>query len=107
MNRYKIQAEDQRYLAEFLDNPLGYHTPGLQRVLNLMRGGALQDKYVLVTLEPNRRWALAQLPGVRGEPVRLVAGVEYGDRLDAERDVFLRRWRDLGGADLREADRPC
>jgi hypothetical protein len=65
-----------------------------------MRGGALRGKYVLVSIDPYRRWALAMLPGGRGQPVRLVEGVEYSSQIDAERDVFRRRWRDLTGEDL-------
>ena len=29
-----------------------------------------------------------------------IAGVEYTDLATAERDVFRRRWNDLGGPDL-------
>lgn len=100
MSRYKLRPDDRKYAAEFMADPVGYHSPGLQRVLNLLRGGSLAGKYVLVTLVPYRRWALGRLPGRRGAPVTLVAGVEYIDRLEAERDVFKRRWRDLTGEDL-------
>jgi len=101
MARYTLGEDDLVHAAEFMESPIGYHGPGLQRVLNLMRGGALEGKYVLVTLEPCRRWALARLPGRRGAPVSLVPGVEYTDRLEAERDVFRRRWHDLTGTELK------
>ncbi len=100
MSRYSLQPGDRKYADEFMANPVGYHSPGLQRVLNLLRGGPLAGKYVLVTLVPYRCWALGRLPGRRGAPVMLVGGVEYTDRLEAERDVFRRRWRDLTGEEL-------
>lgn len=100
MTRYVLTDSDESYVAEFMENPIGYHSPGLQRVLNLMRGGPLDGKYVLVTLEPCRRWALARLPGRRGAPVQLVEGAEYYDQAEAERDVFRRRWHDLTGRQL-------
>lgn len=100
MTRYTLGEDDLAYATEFMESPIGYHSPGLQRVLNLMRGGALEGKYVLVTLEPCRRWALARLPGRRGATVSLVPGVEYTDQLEAERDVFRRRWHDLTGTEL-------
>ncbi|MCB4350288.1 hypothetical protein LA345_41570 (plasmid) [Burkholderia vietnamiensis] len=99
-NRYKLQPEDLPYVNEFMAQPIGYHSPGLQRVLNVMRGGALRGKYVLVVLEPYRKWALGRLPGRRGDPVEIVEGVEYTDRIEAERDVFRRRWRELTGQEL-------
>ena len=103
MSRYSLQPEDRQFIAEFMITPIGHHSPGLQRVLNLMRGGELDGKYVLVILEPYRRWALGRLPARRGEPISLVEGVEYTCQLQAERDVFLRRWKDLTGEDIDSA----
>ncbi|WP_028002925.1 hypothetical protein [Sinorhizobium arboris] len=103
MSRYSLQEEDKQYIDEFMKKPIGYHSPGLQRVLNVMRGGDVNGKYVLVILEPYRRWALGRLPARRGEPISLVEGVEYTCQLQAERDVFIRRWRDLTGEDISDA----
>ena len=100
MARYRIGADDVPYALEFLRDPFGYRSPGLQRVLNVMRGLGPEGKYVLLAKEPYRRWQLARLPARRGEAIVEVAGTEYGDLATAERDVFLRRWRDLGGPDL-------
>ena len=69
-------------------------------LLNLMRGQGPEGKHVLLCREPYRRWALGRLPARRGEPVEVVPGVEYRDLIEAERDVFRRRWRDLTGRDL-------
>jgi hypothetical protein len=106
LNRYQLCGADLPFAAEFLANPIGYHSPGLQRVLNVLRGGPLRGKYVLVILEPYRRWQLARLPGVRGAPVQLVEGVIYTDRLQAERDVFRRRWQEMNGPDLSDLPAP-
>lgn len=100
MQRYRIGPEDLAYAREFLAAPIGYKSPGLQRLLNLMRGLGPDGKYVLLCREPYRRWALGRLPARRGEPVIEVPGVEYSDPIEAERDVFRRRWRDLTGRDL-------
>lgn len=106
MSRYQLATADLPFAAEFLANPIGYHSPGLQRVLNLLRGGPARGKYVLVIVEPYRRWQLGRLPGIRGAPVELIDGVTYTNRLEAERDVFRRRWRDLKGPDLPAAATP-
>ena len=100
MNRYELSSADHPFAVEFMDNPIGYHSPGLQRVLNVLRGGPAEGKYVLVVVDPFRRWQLARLPGGRGEPIQRIDGVYYVDRLQAERDVFRRRWRDVTGQGL-------
>jgi hypothetical protein len=105
MARYALTAEDLPYAREFLARPFGYHSPDLQRVLNLMRGLGPEGKYVLLCVEPHRRWALARLPARRGEPIVRCGDVEYTDLATAERDVFRRRWHDLGGPPL--IDAPC
>ena len=91
---------DTLTVLEFLAAPIGYKSPGLQRLLNLMRGQGPEGKHVLLCREPYRRWALGRLPARRGESVEVVPGVEYRDLIEAERDVFRRRWRDLTGRDL-------
>jgi hypothetical protein len=103
MSRYALQSEDRQFIEEFMKTPIGHHSPGLQRVLNVMRGGELDGKYVLVIIEPYRKWALGRLPPHRGEPISLVEGVEYHCQLQAERDVFARRWKDLTGEDIGHA----
>lgn len=100
MARYSLSEEDIPFAAEFLASPFGYKSPGLQRVLNLLRGPAPNGKYVLVCKEPHRRWALARLPDRRGAPLAEIDGVEYTDLAEAERDVFIRRWHDFGGPAL-------
>jgi hypothetical protein len=100
MARYKLSEEDAQFACEFLKQPFGYKSPGLQRVLNVMRGQGPAGKYVIVCKEPYRRWQLARLPAKRGAAIIEVLGVEYADLGSAERDVFMRRWRDLGGADI-------
>lgn len=100
MGRYIIDATDLPYAREFLHAPIGYHSPGLQRVLNLMRGASSAFKYVLVIEQRYSRWRLGKLPLRRGAPVELIEDVHYSDLLEAERDIFRRRWRDLTGEDL-------
>ena len=51
MSRYRITEADKVYAAEFkrnLEADNWFHSPGLQRVLNAMRGGPGPGKYVLV-----------------------------------------------------------
>lgn len=100
MARYQITEDDRGYALEFLAKPMGYHSPGLQRVLNRMRGGHDAFKYVLIVLERYSMWQLARLPAGRGSKLEAIDGVFYTDLVQAERDIFKRRWKDLTGQDL-------
>tara|TARA_R110002126_G_scaffold291786_1_gene458198 strand:- start:12045 stop:12371 length:327 start_codon:yes stop_codon:yes gene_type:complete len=100
MARYQITEEDLAFAREFMETPIGYHSPGLQRVLNRMRGADWTRKYVLVIEERYRLWRLAQLPVGRGAQVEIIEGVVYTDLVEAERDIFRRRWKDLTGQNL-------
>lgn len=100
MSRYCIEEDDLQFAAEFLQAPVGYHSPGLQRVLNVLRGSGPKDKYVLIVREPYRRWGLGRLPGRRGAAVEIIPNVEFTDLDDAECEIFRRRWKDATGNDL-------
>ncbi len=100
MSRYELDQSDLQFAREFLADPVGYHSPGLQRVLNRMRGADWAFKYVLVTQERHGRWLLGKMPRNRGSEIEIIEGVVYTDLLDAERDIFRRRWQDLTGNDL-------
>lgn len=103
MNRYRISADDEPYALEFKRN-LGqgnwYHTPGLQRVLNVMRSGPGAGKYVLVVREPFQRWVLARMPGKRGAPIEILEKYEFNDLKEAEWTIFKLRWQAQTGRDI-------
>ena len=97
---YKIDpVRDLPYAAEFVQTPVGHQRPGLQRVLHALRGAPLAGKYVLVVTQPHREWQLAQLSGERGVPLTRLQ-VFYTDLLEAERDIFRRRWLHATGETL-------
>lgn len=98
---YRIDPErDRVYAKEFFSNPVGHHSPGLQRILNVFRGEPLEGKYALVCTKPYAEWQLAILTGKRGVPPRMVDGKIYRDLEEAERDVFKLRWKDITGQEL-------
>ena len=86
------QVPPRRVAEEFRQQPLGHHSPELQRVLTLFRGEAMEGKFVLVSLESHKKWALGQLSGVRGEPVTVMGDVTFDSRSEAEWEIFKRRW---------------
>lgn len=97
---YQIdRVRDLPFAEEFFANPVGHQSPGLRRVLHVLRGEPLKDKYVLVTVEPHARWQLARLSGERGKPLARL-DIFYTCLLTAERDIFRRRWQDFTGEAL-------
>lgn len=97
---YRVDpVRDLPFAREFMEKPVGRHSAGLQRVLNVFRGEPLSGKHVLVEIEPHRRWRLARLTGERGQPVPLLES-EFTDLLAAERAVFRLRWKEHTGHDL-------
>jgi hypothetical protein len=100
MSKYQITDSDLVYAAEFKKQPFGHQSPGLQRILNVLRGGPVEGKYILIVLEPYKRWALGQLSANRGTPVKVVAGYKFTDLDDAEWTVFKLRWKEQTGKDL-------
>jgi hypothetical protein len=99
-SKYRIDPiTDLPFAREFMASPVGLHSPGLQRVLNVMRGEPLAGKYVLVEISPHQQWQLARLTGERGQPVPLLDTV-FTDLLSAERAIFALRWKEQVGQDL-------
>ncbi len=85
---------------EFAENPVGKHSPNLQLVLLYMRGAPVPGKFELLAEETHKSWILAELTGVRGDPVIAHEDVRYSDLAEAERDIYRRRWRALMGEEI-------
>ena len=103
MNRYRITEADEVYAAEFkrnLEADNWFHSPGLQRVLNAMRGGPGPGKYVLVVDEPFQRWRLGKMPAKRGDPIEIVPDRQFRSLKEAEWTVFELRWQEHTGETL-------
>ncbi len=95
-----ILSRGEELYREYCETPIGAHSPNLQFVLQHFRKAPCAGKYVLVAIEPHRRWRLAKLTGVRGDPVRMES-IEFDDLAEAERHVFRLRWNALCGQDLK------
>jgi hypothetical protein len=88
----------RRELAEeFRQHLFGPHSPALRVMLNRMRSHQGEEVFVLVCLEPFRKWALARKSPKRGAPVALVPGVTFTNAAEAEWEVFKRHWQQQTG----------
>lgn len=97
---YRPTADDRRLIDEFKKNPIGHHSPDLQRLLNTLRGGSMKDKYCLVVIKPNREWQLAKTSGEAGKQVKLLER-RFTSQSEAEWYVFRQRWKAATGETLR------
>jgi hypothetical protein len=102
---YRISADaDRRYIEEFRNNPIApHHSPGLQRLLNIMRLYRGGDQYILIARREFRDYVLGRMPALRDDPIVIEDGVAYASREAAEWELFRRRWREHTGETLNEA----
>jgi hypothetical protein len=85
---------------EFRQHIFGPHSPALRVMLNRLRGQQGGEVFVLVCLEPFRRWALAKKSPKRGAPISLIPGAIFTDAAEAEWGVFKRLWQQQTGEAL-------
>jgi hypothetical protein len=98
---YRIDPDtDRAYIEEFRRQPIGPHSPGLQRLLNVMRHDPSGWQVILVCRTPFAEWVLGLMPPNRREPIRIEEVPIFTSREAAEWEVFRRRWRVHTGEDL-------
>ena len=97
---YKIDSGDLRLAKEFRVNPIGHHSPDLQRLLRVMRSESVAGKYALLCTKRNREWLLIQLSGEKGMPFTVHEDKRFTTLAEAEWEVFKLRWKKHTGCDL-------
>lgn len=97
---YPIDPERLDLAREFRCTPRGHYSLELQLVLYRMRWSGAGLRHVLLTMEPGKRWMLAQLPARRGEPLKTFPDRLFDSLADAEWAVFCLRWEALTGRSL-------
>ena len=83
--------EERDAIEEFRRKPVGQHSPSLQRIINVMRGEALEGKYVLLCTKPHHEWVLAQMNG-RAKPLTVHWNQVFLDLHEAEFEIFKLRY---------------
>jgi hypothetical protein len=100
---YRINPdEDRRYIEEFRRTPIGAHSPGLQRVLNIMRLERGGDQYILVCRRRFAEYVIGIMPPDRSDPIELENDLVFSTREEAEWEIFRRRWREHTGEDINQ-----
>lgn len=95
---YRITVEeDSRYIEEMRARPIGPHSPGLQRVLNIMRFYRGGIQYVLVCRVPFKEYSLGRMLPDRAAPIEIDEEATYSTQEEAEWELFRRRWLEHTG----------
>lgn len=98
---YKIDpATDRQFIEEFRQKPIGGHSPGLMRLLTIMRQDPSGNQTILVCRKPFAEWVIANMPPKRTDPIAIEDGPIFTSREEAEWEVFKRRWRKHTGESL-------
>jgi len=98
---YRVDPDTDRvYIEEFRRNPIGHHSPGLQRVLNTLRYDPTGRQVILVCRIPFREWVLGEMPAARSEPLVIEAEPVFASREEAEWEAFRRRWKAHTGENI-------
>jgi hypothetical protein len=101
---YRITADaDGRYIEEFRNNPIAPHrSPGLQRLLNVMRLYRGGDQYILIARREFRDYVIGRMPPLRDDPIVVEDDLVFASREAAEWELFRRRWRQHTGETINE-----
>jgi hypothetical protein len=95
---YRIDPDkDREFIEEFRRCPIGVHSPGLMRVLTIMRNDPSGNQIILVCRKPFAEWVLGNMTPNRADPIMLEEAPVFKSREAAEWEMFCRRWRVLTG----------
>jgi branched-chain amino acid transport system permease protein len=86
-------------IEEHRSNPFGQHSPTLDMVLTFLRSDPVRTipRLVVVTITPEREWAIGEHSRRRGVPVRVRPGI-YESVDEIEHAIFLERLKATGDA---------
>lgn len=96
---YRIDPEvDLQVVAEFRAQPIGPHSPNLQRVLNTLR--LSKPRLALLCTRPFAEYVLVEIEADRRRPLVVHWNTRFASREEGEWFVFKRRWLALTGQAL-------
>ena len=94
---YAIDTSRMDLVEEFRQNPRGPYSPELTLLVNRLRLGPMEERYILVCTKRGREWMVARMPTVRGAKLELFKDRVFADYYAAAREVFRLRWQAATG----------
>ncbi len=98
---YEIDPSRTDLVEEFKQNPRGPYSPELTLLVNRLRLGPMEERYILVCTKRGREWTLAKMPTVRGAKLELFEDCVFDDYNAASWEVFRMRWQAVTGKELK------
>ena len=77
---------------EFRENPIGRHSPDLQKLVKLLRWERIESRYLLVQPRRGDPWFLAHTTGPKGHALEIFRGHGFPDLPSAYWALFKARW---------------
>jgi hypothetical protein len=88
-------------VEEYRRNPAGRYSPELTLLVNRLRLGPMEERYILVCTRRGREWAVAKMPTIRGAKVELLKNSVFNDYAAATWEAFRLRWQAVTGKELK------
>ena len=93
---YRIDPARADLAREYKARPSGPHSPELQKLLLMLRWGAVRGKTVILANQAESQWRLGKLGPKRGTPMQEV-GPTYSSQAEASWACFRARWQEITG----------
>jgi hypothetical protein len=97
---HRIDTSRKDLVEEFRQGPGGPYSPELTLLVNRLRLGPMEERYILVCTRRGREWTVAKMPTVRGAKLELLEDRVFDDYAAAAWEVFRLRWMAATGEDL-------
>ena len=94
---YAIDTSRKDLVEEYRQNPGGPYSPELTLLVNRLRLGPMEERYILVCTKRGREWTVAKMPTVRGAKLELFEDRVFDDYYAAAWEVFRMRWEAATG----------
>ncbi len=94
---YAIDTSRKDLVEEYRQNPGGPYGPELTLLVNRLRLGPMEERYILVCTKRGREWMMAKMPTVRGAKLELFEDRVFDDYAAAAWEVFRLRWEAVTG----------
>lgn len=77
---------------EYKANPIGPHSPELQKLLKLLRWEPVAGRFLVVRPRHDGLWYLARTTGPKGHPLEIFYHHGYATQPEAHWALFRKRW---------------
>jgi len=97
---HAVDPSRQDLAREYKANPIGPHSPELQKLLKLLRWEPVAGRFLVVRPRHDGLWYLARTTGPKGHPLEIFNRHGYSTLPEAHWALFRKRWEQHTGQAL-------